>query len=331
VGAAYATAFYFGTRPPNLAHIYAGLSLLGLVVIGGGALFAYTVMLILRREPHPLRLVCQKAMEYLAPAALADRVLPILLVFSFLGAFSVFKSLIATIHPFAWDATLSDLDRTMFGTDPWRLTHAFLGPTATKIIDYAYTMWMPVFTCVVIWHSVFAPFQQKRRFFLAFFSCWAILGVIVATIFSSAGPCFLALIHHPYADRYSFFPLQDGQISQTLMDYLAEGYRTGGFGVAKGISAFPSMHIAVVTLYILAARKRWTLLLAVTYFLLIFVGSIHLGWHYASDGIFAAIWTVVIYSMTRIPTPIPSLGSTITVARYGPRRELAQCGVHLRH
>jgi hypothetical protein len=299
VGAAYAAAWYFGHRAPNLVQAYAGLSLLALVTVGGGALFSYTIMLLLRGESRPFALVTQKAAEFLTPAALASRVLPIFLVFAFLGAFGAFKSLIPMIHPFAWDAGISDLDRAIFGADPWRLTHALLGPTATKTIDFAYIMWLPVFTCVVFWHSVFAPFEQKRRFFLAFFGCWGLLGIIGAIIFSSAGPCFLTLIHHPYAGRYPFFPLQDGHGSQAVMNYLAEGYRTGDFGMAKGISAFPSMHVAVVTLYILAARRSWTVLLATIYFLIIFVGSVHLGWHYASDGLAGAVGTILIYSMTR--------------------------------
>jgi hypothetical protein len=299
VGLAYTAAWYFGRAAPKLFQVYAGVSLFALVIIGAGALLGYTASLFVKGERRPFGLVWAKAAQYLTPAALADRVLPILLVFSYFSAFSVFKSLIPTIHPFVWDATFSDLDRLLFGTDPWRLTHAVLGPSATKAIDLAYVTWFPGFACVVFWHSVFAPFEQKRRFFLTFFGCWGILGVIAATTFSSAGPCFLSLIHHPYAERYPFFPLQYGRSSQGVMDYLAQGYRKGDFGVAKGISAFPSMHISVVALYLVSARKPWTLLFASIYFLLIFVGSIHLGWHYASDGIFAAIGTFLIYSMTR--------------------------------
>jgi hypothetical protein len=298
LGSAYATATYLGTRPPNLAHTYAGYSLLGLILVGGCALLSYTAMLLFQREPRPLRLVWRRASEYLTPAALADRVLPIFLVFSFLGGFTVFKSLIPRMNPFSWDAAISDLDRWIFGTDPWRLTHALIGPEATGWVDLAYVMWVPIFTCVVFWHSVFASFEQKRRFFLTFFACWGILGIIGATFFSSAGPCFLTLLGHPYAERYSFFPLEHARGSQTIMNYLADGYRTGNFGMAKGITAFPSMHVSIVTLYILAARKPWTLGLSVAYFLAIFVGSIHLGWHYASDGIFAALATILIYALT---------------------------------
>jgi hypothetical protein len=210
----------------------------------------------------------------------------------------VFKSLIPHAHPFAWDATFSDLDRLIFRTDPWRLTHAVIGPRATKVIDYIYVTWFPVFACVVFYQSSIARFEQKRRFFLTVFGCWIILGMICAVIFSSAGPCFLHLIGHPYANRYPFFPLLDAHYSQASMDYLADGYRTNTFGTARGISAMPSMHLAVVTIYLVTARKPWTIAASALYFAVIFVGSVHLGWHYAADGMFAVAATILIYRLT---------------------------------
>ena len=298
VAGAYATAYFLGTRTPRLTKIYVTYSLMVLVLIAGALILTYTLALLIRREPRPLPMVRARAAQILSPGNLVDRVLPILLVFAFLGAFSVFKTLIPSLHPFVWDSAFSDLDRLIFGTDPWRITHAFIGPLATDYLDYAYIMWVPVFSCVVFCQSVFAKPEQKRRFFLSFFWCWIILGIVCATIFSSAGPCFLQLIEHPYASRYPFFPLEHGIGSQRIMDYLAKGYVTGDFGTAKGISAMPSMHIAVVTLYLVTARKPLWVALAAVYFTLILVGSVHLGWHYAVDGIFASLGTVLIYAMT---------------------------------
>jgi len=298
LAAAYATTFFLGMQPPNVVRIYIKYALLVLVLIAATMILTYTLTLLVRREPRPIPKVRARAAEILSPTNIVDRVLPILLVSGFLGAFSVFKSLIPSIHAFAWDTAFSDFDRLIFGTDPWRLTHAFIGPTATRLIDYAYIMWVPVFSCVVFCHAVFAGPEQKRRFFLSFFWCWIILGIVCAMIFSSAGPCFLNLIDHPYAGRYPFFPLENGAGSQRIMDYLAKGYLANDFGAAKGISAMPSMHIAVVTLYLLTARKPLWVCLSLAYFILILVGSVHLGWHYAVDGIFAALGTMGIYAMT---------------------------------
>jgi hypothetical protein len=64
-----------------------------------------------------------------------------------------------------------------------------------------------------------------------------------------------------------------------------------------GISAMPSIHNAVTMLYVLAlwGCSRLVRLLTVAFAAIILIGSVHLGWHYALDGLFAwataaAIW-----------------------------------------
>jgi hypothetical protein len=54
----------------------------------------------------------------------------------------------------------------------------------------------------------------------------------------------------------------------------------------EGIAAMPSVHVALPVLYALAAWKlhRRLGILFGAYALLIFLGSVHLGWHYAVDG-----------------------------------------------
>jgi hypothetical protein len=150
---------------------------------------------------------------------------------------------------------------------------------------------------VIFYNSVFASNEQKRRFFLSFFGLWIILGLVAATVFSSAGPCFLELIGNPLRERYAgLFPTAPG--SQGVMNYLADTYTTGRLGLGTGISAMPSLHVGFAFLYFLRARKAVWRVVAFVYFLIIFVGSVHLGWHYADDGIFAAAGTWLIYAAT---------------------------------
>jgi hypothetical protein len=58
-----------------------------------------------------------------------------------------------------------------------------------------------------------------------------------------------------------------------------------------GVSAMPSMHNAIAVLYGLTAMRmaKPLRIAAWTFATLIFVGSIHLGWHYAVDGIIAGL------------------------------------------
>jgi membrane-associated phospholipid phosphatase len=53
-----------------------------------------------------------------------------------------------------------------------------------------------------------------------------------------------------------------------------------------GVSAMPSLHVAMVALtaYWLATAKRWTLFITVPWVLLVWASTVILGWHYILDG-----------------------------------------------
>jgi hypothetical protein len=67
---------------------------------------------------------------------------------------------------------------------------------------------------------------------------------------------------------------------------LWSGYSSGAMHLIAGIAAMPSVHVALPVLYALAGWKldRRLGILFGAYALLIFLGSVHLGWHYAVDG-----------------------------------------------
>jgi len=308
--AAHATAHILGAPPPHLASEYSAYCLIVLLLMGAAALLGQTIKLMLRHDPQPLAAIVREVRRVLTPAFLITRVLPILLVFNFLSSFTVLKALIPSIHAFSWDAAFSDADRLIFRSDPWRLTHAVIGPRGTGAIDYIYGSWLPVFAGVVFYHSVFAGPDRQRRFFLSFYGVWIILGLFAAIAFSSAGPCFLELLQHPYASRYAgLFPVEGATASPKGMQYLANAYRTPAIEIGSGISAMPSVHVAIAFLYVLTARKPITVAVSIGYCLVIFVGSVHLGWHYAVDGIAGVIGTAAIWYATARRKAGPKPGS----------------------
>jgi membrane-associated phospholipid phosphatase len=78
---------------------------------------------------------------------------------------------------------------------------------------------------------------------------------------------------------------------------LWQSYIDPGAAQVEGISAMPSMHVAMATLMALIAfrvnrRLGWAY---TVYAGLIFLGSIHLGWHYALDGYVGALGTIGIW------------------------------------
>lgn len=61
----------------------------------------------------------------------------------------------------------------------------------------------------------------------------------------------------------------------------------------------PSMHIATATVLLLSAWQTKWLPLAILFLLLTFVGSVHLGYHYAVDAPVAMVIAVICWSIAR--------------------------------
>jgi hypothetical protein len=298
--AAYWLAWHFGVQRPVIFSIGVVLVLSAGFAGATIALVGYILWLGLQGEPRPLQRIA--ALPFWSTEFLARRVFPLALIFIFLGAFGTFKSLIPYAQPFVWDPTFSNADRLIFGTDPWRLTHAFIGPGGTRFVDLVYGFWFPIWTLALIYFASFAGEQGQRRFIVAFCAVWIIEGVVLATIFSSVGPCYLSMIHSPYASRYSgLFPL-DAPLATAAQTMLAASYKSANIGAFEGISAMPSLHVGVAFLLLLASRGWWRVASSL-FCAVIFIGSVHLGWHYASDGIVAALCTALCWQFARYIYP----------------------------
>lgn len=299
---AYSLAFAFRAPKPIIAQPFFILSAV-LIAASAAILFlGYVVWLAAQREPEPIARIKHDCTKLMRPHHLFEKLGPMTFAFIFLGAFGTYKSLITRIQPFYLDGFLSDLDRTMLGTDAWRITHSIVGGVGTTGLELCYRLWFVELSLTLIYFSIFATEEVKRRFFVGYMLLWSVMGFGMATVLSSAGPCFLGLIHHPYAYRYAdLFPLlQPAPVAIAGQHMLAVAYSKGAAGAALGISAMPSLHVAFAAFVALACGQvnRFVGLCAWFFWALIVVGSVHLGYHYLSDGIVGTLGAALIWRAT---------------------------------
>jgi hypothetical protein len=271
-----------------------------------------------------------------SPATAVGTLGPILLLPLLMASFGTIKQIIPILHPFAWDDVLANADRALFlGVQPWEWTHALFGsPEATVFIDRLYSGWVPLLPLSVLGFALLAPGYLRARFFLSYAAAWLLIGVVGALVFSSAGPCYADAIGAAAARDYAPLMVRLNAIHQThfltavdWQQHLWKAHVGHHYGFGLGISAMPSMHNAVSFLYLLMARRA-TIVLRMTVYAftaMIFVGSVHLGWHYAVDGLaawatMAAIWYGTGLYLRRIgyhdtdgaradPAPAPALAT----------------------
>lgn len=234
---------------------------------------------------------------------------PVLVVIPLVQSiFSSFKTEIPNLNAFWFDEPLYRLDRAMFlGNDPWRaLQHIIGDPAVTRAIDFLYhPVWLSLLVITVLFHALGRHSLEIRlRFFLTYIIVWAILGSALATLLSSAGPCYFTRITgqpSPYADLmgYLYSVKADGVALSAvrLQEMLWNCYVKSTLEYGTGISAMPSIHIAAAALFALGMRKAYPVLekLLYCYAFIIWVGSVHLGWHYASDGLVSVLCVIAVW------------------------------------
>ena len=243
-----------------------------------------------RKPKHPAKALATTLWSQ--RSRIVEGIVFILSLAAMMQIYMVIKVAIPQYLPFYADPYLADMDLAVFGSDPWRLTHMIIGPTGTRFLDYFY-----IFPCVLVTMgmTVWACFSRDRVFsrqaVLAIALCWLVLGNWGALAMSSAGPAY---VEHFYGDnRYAelFNALPSDLMAVQTQNFLLENFGDPGFG--KGISAMPSMHNALHLLLIWMLYDRfgasWQLGLALIFELVVFVASVHLGWHYAMDGIVSAV------------------------------------------
>ena len=218
---------------------------------------------------------------------------PALIAPIFMASFTITKILIGRTVGFTWDPFFADLDATIFGMDPWRLTHAVFGsPLAATVLEGAYVGWgaVGIFSMPLV--VALASRDQTARFLIAMLLTWAVAGLLFAAMFASAGPCFAHIFapevserFQPLIDRLGILLGSESPIHRTQA-YLAANWNAPVAIKGGGISAFPSVHVGVAALYVIAAWRQPALrIAAIGFALMIGLGSVYFGYHYVVDGI----------------------------------------------
>ncbi len=244
----------------------------------------------------------------LTPRELLMRVgtaLPILLAMPFfMSGFTSMKNLLNSTVPFTWDPALEAFDRSLhFGIAPWQWLPLEIWPV-TRFIEFVYALWGVALVAVPFVVSLRpARSANRTRLLLSYPLVMILLGNFVASWFMSAGPFWFKHqpgMSDPYAALFAYLDhgSPDRAFSAVLFqDYLWQAYQKNITEIGTAISAFPSIHVAVASLFVFyawpiggAARG-----LALAFLLIILTGSVLLGWHYAVDGYAGFIGAAVIY------------------------------------
>ena len=260
-------------------------------------------------EPFLVKLVTDLVRERWERDYCVSLVWPPLLFATLLASFNAFKQMVLPVAGFGWDPMLAAADRALFlGVDPWRITHALFGsPAATAFIDGAYHGWfvpmsLGLIACAWMPRSTF---RLRTQYMLSYIAVWIGIGSVLAFLMPSAGPCFYENFICPepafreLIDRLGQAQAAAGVDFTSLRNQqmLMELFNADKLIVGGGISAMPSVHNGLAALFALAAWQinRTAGLVVWAYAALIWLGSIHLGWHYALDGIVAVALTYGIW------------------------------------
>jgi hypothetical protein len=228
------------------------------------------------------------------PAALA---MPI-----FFSFFTSVKLSINKIIPFYADPFLANADRIVMGNDAWLVLQPIAGlPVITFALDFIYNLWFIVMLatlfCVI---TSVSDFRLRSQYLVAYVLVLAILGNALAVLFSSVGPCFYEDFYGlpRYADLIAYLHSANRDFPIWALDtqlYLMKAKNGPHFGA--GISAFPSIHVAVVMLNVMFCQhlqRPWRIA-SIVFLIFILIGSVQLGWHYAIDGYFSILAVPIIW------------------------------------
>lgn len=234
--------------------------------------------------------------------------------FALLAAMMIFQGAFTSVKTalplwwggFPYDVVQANIDRALhFGVDPWRyLLDGGGNDVVRALAEWNYNQGWFIFCYATLFFVAVSSKAAaiRTRYLISYMLVWVIVGNILAGLFLSAGPAFYGFVtgdNARFGEQLAFLGASgDGAHSATRVQaYLWNFYESGNGGLGSGISAFPSMHVGLVTLnalFVLEASRKWGIV-AFAYVAIILVSSVYLAWHYAIDGYAAILVTLLIY------------------------------------
>lgn len=223
------------------------------------------------------------------------------------SGFTLLKNTMPFVTPYFADPFFANFDRVLhFGVDPWVIAHqlgAYL-PTDTMISSYLAVWGLPALALPVIVAVSDGDRARSIRTLILYVVGWLFVGNVLALAGLSVGPVYYdrLLGGERFADLTQ--ALQSSGVTSSTIGYVQQAlwdiYNGQSASIGSGISAFPSVHVAMatVTAIYMVERSKWLLPLAVIFLCSIFFVSVFTGYHYAVDGyasiiiIFALWWAL---------------------------------------
>ena len=136
---------YTGLHPDwdVVGRVFVKLGMVGAMAAAGLVIWRLGWLALVARSTTPTRDLLDWVGRFLAGPGLAANAASTILIFClYAGGFSVLKGAIAVVSPFAWDAALADLDRALhFGRLPHEWLPALTRPLPLAVLNVGYNVW----------------------------------------------------------------------------------------------------------------------------------------------------------------------------------------------
>ncbi|MCF2514823.1 phosphatase PAP2 family protein [Sphingomonas sp. G124] len=280
----------FAGRPQTFSYMIMALVLSS---IGGLAILLHRLWRMWREgEEGPI----ERLRADTDPAAVVTYFLGFQLVALQIAALTWLKEMLPWAIPYWADPPLAAFDRAVLGTDAWRI----IPDRFIHLLDVLYTTWAPVKFFALMLALVLPASRLKAQAMMAYFLTVGLIGVSGQYLLSSGGPIFYdRLVNTREFGALALRTRELAPIAHTASEYLWHSYLGRDTSIGNGISAMPSIHVATTTWASMIISRFWRKAAVAiwTFWVIIFAGSIALGWHYLSDGIVGAGGAVLCWKL----------------------------------